>query len=120
MLLPLIVSEPPPVGKAPPPKRLDKAMDEPFRTSIVSALITTLAPFPGPNRFATMPALPDMEKRAGFDVNPGRITRDRRSKRLRPIERLDTRESKGKRCLRPGDSYGIADLNVYLATGWSN
>src|SRR6476620_1835690 len=71
ILLPLIVSEPPPVGKLPPPKEFDKTMDEPFRTSIESALITTLEPFPGPNRLAAMPALPDMEKEPASMLIPG-------------------------------------------------
>ena len=46
------------------------AMDAPLRTSMVSAVIATLGPAPGPNRLVTMAAVPEMEKRPAWMLNP--------------------------------------------------
>ena len=108
------------MGKAPPPKELDKAMDEPFRTSIVSALITTLEPFPGPNRLATMPALPDMEKEPASMLIPGASPATGVALNDAPLNVVIPGRAGGTRRLGPGDIDGTADLNIYLATSGSN
>ena len=47
------------------------AMDAPLRTSMVSAVIATLGPAPGPNRLVTMAPFPEMEKRPAWMLTPG-------------------------------------------------